>query len=1120
MRYPKRFSRFVSTAPKKVIAIIVVFTVIMGLFATGVEMDTEEEHFEPDRPKQDYLSTVQETFGAEEEMVQVAFTADGGDVFSEEVMRDMLDFEENLTDDQTVNQTLASTADVPTGVNTLASNVLMVDQSLLLEDFVIQQADQTYEMVESQEKMFERMNASLSLNMGLMGVFGEEDPIGLIGVNQTLISMSDIVSNPDSWMVMGEYEEEFNELIEKLPPESDSGVSDENLSAYIDGWLDDMRGVEDPELDNFLELVEGTGFILDHMLEAEQYSNDTYMPRTMLLSFFGVAEPMGALEEPDFSALEDPPKLQLSMDEKRERLDNMTTDDLKETVEDILDYDPSELNESVSRGMNLTDKTENAIAHLTNMENLLNQAIERYEEYDEINMTWEAQQLRDGYLASVSQNRTLLNESKPMYEEAEVMFGEALRLGPMMEQMGTMITSMADKDFDPEAIQAESCLGIVFMDPEAEGDEKLEAQKKIIEIGDDLPEHSEVRVSASRVMMEEINDSADKTLDRLLPIAFILVVIILFIVFRSIVETVLSLGTLGIAIVWTFGFGVIMGYTFNPMIIAVPVLITGLVIDYGMHMVLRYKEEKRRDNSPRKSTSITILAVGGALVLTTFTTAIGFLSNRISDIGAMQQFGTLAAMGIVSSLVLMMTFLPAMVQIYDEWKDKRKNNKKKSKKKLSKKNKDKSKNNAKKTLARKAKEHGGDIIGGILSKSADASDRHPWVVLVVVLLITGVAASAAVNVDTTFDIEDFLPEDQPQSKNMKYLAERFEVEDSYAYILTDEGDLDSSRYLYAVSNTTENIEDSEMVGGDGGDVRSPLSVLRTYGTASPGSLDYNETITRAFHQSDINGDGIPNRNVTELYNMLFEYDQSRDAISNVLHRTEEGDGDYTYELAVIRLLEDGEKISSDLDNAAVLEEELEEDVEPLRDAEYPAKITSGSMLAQETTSELTDTQIQTLIATIIIVAVTLTMVFYFKDNVRMVGVITTIPVALTTLWILGTMYLFDIPLNVMTVTVTALTVGMGVDYSIHISYRFMEERSYSQSLHEAMEMTVRNTGGAIFGSAMTTVAAFGVLSTSEIPPIAQFGGITALALFYSFVAAVFVLPAFLMIWAKSGQRDD
>jgi len=1097
--YFEWFPNVVSGHPKKVIAVIIVFSLIMGLFASAMEMDTEEEQFEPDRPKQEYLSTIRERFGREEEMVQIAFTAEG-DVFTKEVLQDMLAFEQALLDDEKVNRTLAKTAQIPTGTNTLASNILMANQSLLLENFVIRQADGTYEMMRIQNEMFERMNRSLSLNMMFMEEFLETDPFGqgFEGANQTLISMSNIVSNPASWIVMGQYEEDFNQLLGAFHPEF--GKTNENLSAFIDDWLVNMRDKEEPALENFLDFVEGSGFMLDYMLEGDYPEEMKYSVRNMTLTFFRIAESMGALEDHDFDGLEDPPSLVLTLEEKRDRLDNMSTNDVKRTVADILDYDSSQLNESLTRNINTI---QNGTDKLTNMENVLNAIIERYETFE---MTWEAQNLEEGYLSSVIQNRRDL-------EDMEDMFEESFRLGPMLEQMGDMITNMVDKYFSPdgtiESISAETSLGLVFMDPETEGEERLEAQRRIIDIGDEVTEHSETRVSAGRVMMEEINESADRTLNTLLPIAFVLVVIILLIVFRSVVETILSLGALGIAIVWTFGFGVILGYTFNPMIIAVPILITGLVIDYGIHMVMRYREEKRSVHSPKESTSIAILAVGGALVLTTFTTAVGFLSNRISDIGAMQQFGTLAAVGIVSSLILMTTFLPGMVQIYDEWKDKKKS-RSKNKNKISSRNK----------LASKAKKRGGNIISAMLSRSADASDRRPWAVLVIVVLITGVSVYGAVNLDTTFNIEDFLPEDQPQSQNLRYLGERFDIETSYAYILTDGVDVDSSEYLYAVHQTTENIRDSEMVGGNGGDVRSPLSVLQTFGRAPRGSLEYNETIVRAFEENDTNNDGIPNQNVTGLYNMLFDFDQSRGAIRNVLYRTVEDDGIYRYELAVIRLLEDGEKIARDLDNAAILEEELKKDVEPLIENGYPAKITSGSMLAQETTSELTDTQIQSLVATIVIVASTLTIVFYFKDKSRMVGIITTIPVALATLWILGTMYAFDISLNVMTVTVTALTVGMGVDYSIHISHRFMEERSVSQNLYEAMQTTVQNTGGAIFGSAMTTVAAFGVLSTSEIPPISQFGGITALALLYSFIVAVFVLPAFLMVWAKCCNFEE
>ncbi len=171
------------------------------------------------------------------------------------------------------------------------------------------------------------------------------------------------------------------------------------------------------------------------------------------------------------------------------------------------------------------------------------------------------------------------------------------------------------------------------------------------------------------------------------------------------------------------------------------------------------------------------------------------------------------------------------------------------------------------------------------------------------------------------------------------------------------------------------------------------------------------------------------------------------------------------------------------------------------------------MISEESNSELMDTQSRSLILTIFIVALTLSIVFYTLHKSVVLGIITTIPVALITLWIIATMYVVGVSLNVMTASITALTVGMGVDYSIHITHRFMEETE-NNNLLDAMHETVKNTGAALFGSATTTIAAFAILSTSDMMPLSQFGSITALALLYSFIVAVFVLPSGLMIWAK------
>ncbi|MGM0404991.1 MAG: efflux RND transporter permease subunit [Thermoplasmatota archaeon] len=1094
----KWFPNCVVNHPKKVISVFIVFTIVMGFYASGMEMDTEEESFQPESDKQEYLQTIQDRFGRTDETVQIAFTADGGDVFTVDVLHDMLEMEQALLEDETVNRTLAKSTEMPTGMNTLAGNILMADQAFLLEDYVIQRAVRTNEsldVIENQTKMYEKMNESFAMNLYLYNSFLENNNLeGIEGANKTMMSMAHIVPEPRLWGLVSQYQEEFMELIHTLSSEE---VTHEQAALYLENWLIDMESTTVAH-SPFYDLVNGTKIILgSESISFEQ----KWTVRSMVLTFFGISEHLELLQEPIMDGLEgDAPSLTLSTEDKKEKLSEMEDEDIKKTVSDANNYDSSRLNDSINEGVNNLEEMEShadsSMDNLGNLEDNLEQAMENLQLAGQY---WHVGVL-ERYHESVNENLSMVIESNQMFAESKTMLRDSMRLSHLIRQMGGMISSTVSRDYsssdDYGSISAKSSIGIAFLDSEFERDERLEVQRRIIELGDQVPENSEIRVSAQQVMMEEINESANRSLQRLLPAAFVIVVIILLIVYRSLLETVLSLGSLGIAIVWTFGFGVLLGYEFNPMIIAVPILITGLVIDYGIHMVMRYREEKDDGYHPKTATKITIATVGGALILTTFTTAVGFLSNTLSNIQVMRQFGVLAAVGITSSFLLMIAFLPAVLQLAD----KRENKGNKS-----------SKNKSKRNLTDKIDEKKIDVISRALTASADAADRYPLAVLIVVILITTASIYGVVNIDSTFNIQDFLPEDQPQSQNIMYIQDNFNMTTSYAHILT-EGEVDSPRYLYALYETGENIRESDMVGGDGGDVMSPLTVLQRFGTAPRGSSEYNATMVQTFSDSDTNNDGIPDRNVTELYDMMFDFEESRSAVMNVIYRTE--DGEYTS--GRIRLLEDQRSINEDLANAEILEQELEDDVKPLGDEGFTAKITSGSMIGHDTTSELTSTQLRSLMATIIVVAISLSIVFYFLHKSILLGIITTAPVAIITLWIVGTMYVTGVSLNVMTVSITALTVGMGVDYSIHITHRFNEERLNSD-LYEAVHETVQNTGAALFGSAMTTVAAFGILSTSDILPLSQFGYITALAITYSFLAAVFILPSALMLWAKNGN---
>jgi len=158
--------------------------------------------------------------------------------------------------------------------------------------------------------------------------------------------------------------------------------------------------------------------------------------------------------------------------------------------------------------------------------------------------------------------------------------------------------------------------------------------------------------------------------------------------------------------------------------------------------------------------------------------------------------------------------------------------------------------------------------------------------------------------------------------------------------------------------------------------------------------------------------------------------------------------------------------------------------------------------------------------TIIVASIILTMVFYVKDRSFVLGIITLVPVILVIAWVFGSMYLMGMPLNVLTIMISSMTVGIGVDYAIHITHRFVEDMKEYDSIEKATNSTVVNTGKALFGAAGTTIGGFGMLYFAPIPPMNMFGTLSAVSIFFSLVSCSFVLPAFLTVWAKAVMKKN
>jgi hypothetical protein len=120
---------------------------------------------------------------------------------------------------------------------------------------------------------------------------------------------------------------------------------------------------------------------------------------------------------------------------------------------------------------------------------------------------------------------------------------------------------------------------------------------------------------------------------------------------------------------------------------------------------------------------------------------------------------------------------------------------------------------------------------------------------------------------------------------------------------------------------------------------------------------------------------------------------------------------------------------------------------------------------------------------------------------------------------IGALALLGWPLDFMTVMVSALVIGAGIDFGIHVTHRFREEWHYGGvEIDEAMRRTVGNVGKALIAAAVTTAGAFGIIAISGMSFMRRFGGITALSLTFALLAALLVLPSILAWRAQRVEK--
>ncbi|MDC0606466.1 MMPL family transporter [Acidimicrobiia bacterium] len=573
---------------------------------------------------------------------------------------------------------------------------------------------------------------------------------------------------------------------------------------------------------------------------------------------------------------------------------------------------------------------------------------------------------------------------------------------------------------------------------------------------------------------------------------------------RTVSDLLLSLGTILLSIGWMQGMGALLGPGFLNVIGApnqisqiAPILLIGLGVDYAIHFTGRYREELGDGASVKESTTNTLSSVGIALTLATLATIVGFLSNVVSPLPEFKDFGITVSFGILFALLLVMTFVPAIRSLLDKRAE------------------------TKESISREAFYSSGESV---LNKVAGASSIIPRKLKVIsIALLIGVSSYGYVsfsNLDTVFNFTDFLPEDDPVVATLSVLTDEFGggFGETTSVLLEGE-DLATSEIHNAIIVAINDLADAENIVVFGENVANE-SVIASLGAllapqdAIPGSppqapdmelisglMSYGVELT--------SGEGLnalkvsANGDVDGLYKSLLTMDPA--TFGGTLYL----DNNEVFTAQQIKIT-----TSAGSEGSRKLTEDIYAAFQPVIDLGVDVAATNDSIVTNSVSDLISASQFQSLIFAILS-SMFFLIIYYWIDLKRpFLGVVTIFPVIAIVMGTYLGMNLLDIPLNPVTATLTGIAIGIGVPFVIHVTNRFREALSNDSNPVSAITTTLKTTGGSLFGSAFTTMAGFGILTTSTLKPFQQMGQVVLVSIGFALVASILILPTLLVLWAN------
>ena len=651
------------------------------------------------------------------------------------------------------------------------------------------------------------------------------------------------------------------------------------------------------------------------------------------------------------------------------------------------------------------------------------------------------------------------------------------------------------EDFNPRSASASAAIGAVTHD--AKGDDVFfqEIQSETRRITDATD--GDIRVFGSGITDTENNEVIQDSLSAAIPAVVVLLLVFLTIAYRDPFDIALGVVGLAMSLVWTFGFIGVSGVPFTQLQIVLPPLLMAIGVDFGIHITNRYREEITNSSNAAVDeaaaleeaieAAIAPLMVAFFMVMTT--SVIGFSANMASGLSPIADFGLVASVGITAVTLIFGIFLPAGKLLIERLR----------------------RRSRLPSFVSTPLGTEDSLLGRLLPLHLSVTSRAPIAFLLVVALMTGMAGYYGQDVGSSFEDEDMLPpEELPEyleylpgpmepgtytvTENLHLLEDEFETTEEDTVTIYAQGSFSESHALESLQRASEDPPSSIVTSeGRQAERRSIITVMNRYAERSP-------SFAALLERNDKNGNGVPDANLGMIYERLLSSPFESEARRYLTD-------DYRETRIVY-------SVETDATDAAITA-----DAESMAEGSfrYEAVETGNVVVFQRVSEEVYSSAIDALVLALVLSLAFLTAMYYGIERRPVLGAVTLVPIVATVVFLVATMRYLAIPFNMLTATILSVTVGIGIDYSIHVVHRFVEEFDARDDGLAAARVTLQGTGGALFGTTLTTASAGIALHYLSITPIlTQFGALIAFSVSYSFLTSTVVLPVVLLLWAKRG----